>query len=94
MVTTSHVAGVPVRNANAADFGRQYGTTILTCAPAEPVSKGGVEAAAKLANADIVPTAMNLRPEYDSLADLETACADFTETINTKVHTATKKDSS
>lgn len=91
MITTSHVAGVPVRNAKAADFGRQYGTTILTCAPADPASKGGVEAAVKLAKADIVPTAMNLRSEYDSFVEVEKACADFTETINTKVHAAWKK---
>jgi transposase len=47
-VTVEHIAGVPVRNAEAVSFGRHYGTTVLTCAPADPASKGGVEAAVKI----------------------------------------------
>ncbi|OMH23722.1 transposase, partial [Tersicoccus phoenicis] len=42
-VTVSHVAGVPVRNQQTVDFARHYGLTVLTCQPADPASKGGVE---------------------------------------------------
>ena len=33
MVTVEHIAGVPVRNAEAVSFGRHYGVSMLTCAP-------------------------------------------------------------
>ena len=59
-VTTGHIAGVPVRNRAAVTFGRYYGISVLTCEPADPASKGGVENAVKLAKADIVPTETNL----------------------------------
>ena len=59
-VTTGHIAGVPVRNRAAVTFGRYYGISVLTCQPADPASKGGVENAVKLAKADIVPTETNL----------------------------------
>ena len=61
-VTTGHIAGVPVRNRAAVTFGRYYGISVLTCEPADPASKGGVENAVKLAKADIVPTETNLLP--------------------------------
>jgi hypothetical protein len=35
---------------------------VLTCEPADPASKGGVEAAVKISKADLVPTDTNLRP--------------------------------
>jgi hypothetical protein len=54
-VTTGHIAGVPVRNRAAVTFGRYYGISVLTCEPADPASKSGVENAVKLAKADIVP---------------------------------------
>ena len=63
-VTTGHIAGVPVRNRAAVTFGRYYGISVLTCQPADPASKGGVENAVKLAKADIVPTETNLLPQY------------------------------
>lgn len=47
MVTTDHVAGVPVRNKGIVEFAKHYSVTVLTCQPADPASKGGVEAAAK-----------------------------------------------
>ena len=47
-VTVEHIAGVPVRNREAVSFGRHYGVTVLTCEPADPASKGGVEAAVKI----------------------------------------------
>ena len=59
-VTVEHIAGVPVRNGEVVSFGRHYGATVLTCAPADPASKGGVEAAVKISKADLVPTEANL----------------------------------
>ena len=55
-VTVDHIAGVPVRNREAVTFGRHYGITVLTCEPADPASKGGVEASVKISKADLVPT--------------------------------------
>ena len=42
-------------------FGRHYGVSVLTCEPADPAAKGGVEASVKVAKADLVPTDTNLR---------------------------------
>lgn len=72
-VTTGHIAGVPVRNRQAVTSGRHYGLSVLTCEPADPASKGGVENAVKLAKADIVPTETNLLPQYESFAAVEAA---------------------
>ena len=68
-VTTGHIAGVPVRNRAAVTFGRYYGISVLTCQPADPASKGGVENAVKLAKADIVPTETNLLAQYATFAE-------------------------
>ena len=88
-VTTGHIAGVPVRNRAAVTFGRYYGISVLTCEPADPASKGGVENAVKLAKADIVPTDTNLLPQYATFAQVETACAEFVTDINSRVHRTT-----
>ena len=56
-----HPRRVPVRNRETVSFGRHHGVTVLTCQPADPASKGGVEASVKLAKADLVPTDTNLR---------------------------------
>ena len=90
-VTTAHVAGVPVRNQQTLDFARHYGVTVLTCQPADPASKGGVEAAVKLAKADLVPTDTNLRAEYASFAALEAACEAFMDHVNQREHRATRR---
>src|SRR4029434_10526068 len=42
-VTVEHVAGVPVRNPQTVAFARHYSTSVQTCLPADPASKGGVE---------------------------------------------------
>ncbi len=70
-------------------FGRYYGISVLTCEPADPASKGGVENAVKLAKADIVPTETNLLPQYGSFADVEAACSQFVTEINARVHRMT-----
>lgn len=91
-VTTGHIAGVPVRNRHAVTFARYYGVSVLTCEPADPAaSKGGVENAVKLAKADVVPTDTNLLTQYDSFAEVEAACAAFTDQINTRVHRTTRR---
>ena len=90
-VTVDHVAGVPVRNQAVVSFGRHYGVTVLTCQPADPASKGGSEASVKLAKADLVPTETNLLPAYESFAELEAACAEFTAMINARVHRLTRR---
>jgi len=90
-VTVEHVAGVPVRNREIVSFGRHYGVTVLTCAPADPASKGGVEASVKVAKADLVPTDTNLRPEYGSFAELEAACEEFMVQVNSRVHRVTRR---
>jgi transposase len=90
-VTTAHVAGVPVRNRQTLDFARHYGITVLTCQPADPATKGGVEASVKLAKADIVPTETNLREEYASFAELEAACQEFMDEVNHREHRATRR---
>jgi len=90
-VTTAHVAGVPVRNQQTLDFARHYGVTVLTCQPADPATKGGVEASVKLAKADLVPTDTNLRPGYASFAELEAACEAFMDEVNNREHRATRR---
>ncbi len=90
-VTTMHIAGVPVRNRDTVSFAKYYGTTVLTCQPADPASKGGVERSVQIAKADLVPTATNLRNEYASFADLEAACQAFMSEINEKEHRVTKR---
>lgn len=90
-VTVDHVAGVPVRNQEVVSFGRHYAVTVLTCQPADPAGKGGVEASVKLAKADLVPTDTNLLPAYDGFAELETACGEFTAMVNAGVHRVTRR---
>lgn len=90
-VTVSHVAGVPVRNLQTVDFARYYGVTVLTCQPADPASKGGVENAVKVAKADIVPKDTNLREAYGSFAEVEQACEEFMAHINAREHRSTKR---
>jgi transposase len=53
--------------------GRHYGITIRTCVPADPQSKGGVEATVRIAKADLVPTEANLLEQYATFAELEHA---------------------
>ena len=90
-VTVSHVAGVPVRNQQTVSFARHYGITVLTCQPADPASKGGVEASVKVAKADIVPKDTNLRPEYASFAEVEAACGAFMDMVNNREHRVTRR---
>lgn len=90
-VTVSHIAGVPVRNQQTVDFAHHYSVSVLTCQPADPASKGGVESSVKLAKADIVPKDINLLPEYASFAEVEAACDAFMERVNNREHRATRR---
>ena len=90
-VTSEHVAGIPVRNAQMLEFCKHYGLTIATCVPADPASKGGSENAVKIAKADLVPTETNLLAEYGSFAELQSACAEFCGQVNNRVHRVTRR---
>jgi len=90
-VTVEHVAGIPVRNAAAVEFGRHYGLTVATCVPYDPASKGGSESTVKLAKADLVPTDANLAGEYASFAELEAACEGFCGQVNARPHRITRR---
>jgi hypothetical protein len=90
-VTVEHVAGIAVRNATIVEVSRHYGLTIATCEPADPQSKGGSEATVKIAKADLVPTAHNLREEYADWQALEQACEEFMADVNTRPHRATRE---
>ena len=90
-VTVEQVAGVPVRNQGAVEFGRHYGLTVATCVPYDPASKGGSESTVKLAKADFVPTDANLLGEYASFTELEAACAAFCDLANARPHPVTRR---
>ncbi len=90
-VTVEHVAGIAVRNQGMVDWSRHYGVTVLTCEPADPASKGGSEATVKIAKADLVPKDTNLLASYASFAELELACEEFCEQVNTRTHRVTRR---
>ncbi|MGH2892709.1 MAG: IS21 family transposase [Solirubrobacteraceae bacterium] len=90
-VTVEHVCGIAVRNRTIVEVSRHYGLTIQTCEPADPQSKGGVEATVKIAKADLVPTDHNLRDEYEDWQALERACQSFMADVNTRPHRATRQ---
>jgi transposase len=90
-VTTSHVAGLPVRNQQMVAAARHYGITVATCVPADPESKGGSEATVRIAKADLVPTEANLLPAYERFGELKEACQSWCEEVNERPHRETRK---
>jgi transposase len=88
-VTAEHVAGIPIRHPDMAAAGRHYGTQIATCVPADPESKGGSEATVRIAKADLVPTAANLRDDYHTFVELRAEAAIWCEQVNTRPHRET-----
>jgi len=82
---------VAVRNPQIVSVGRHYGLTVATCVPADPESKGGSEATVRVARADVVPTEHNLRSEYEDFAQLEAACVELGDRINTREHRVTRR---
>ena len=90
-VTDHHLCGIAVRNQATLALSRYYGVTIATCVPFDPESKGGSEATVKLAKADLVPTEYNLLGDYRSFAELEVACAEVSDALNTRPHAVTRR---
>jgi transposase len=90
-VTVEHIAGIPVRNPKLVAFAEHYSVIVHTCVPADPASKGGTESSVKIGKADLVPKDTNLLPEYSSFAELEAACVEFCEKVNTRAHRVTKR---
>src|SRR4051794_1590864 len=90
-VSVDHVAGIAVRNPQIVAVARHYGFTIETCVPADPQSKGGSEATARIAKADLIPPEHNLRASYGSFAELEQACQDFCDRVNLREHRVTRR---
>ncbi|MEU1600903.1 hypothetical protein ABZ468_51410 [Streptomyces sp. NPDC005708] len=50
--------------------------------PADPAAKGGTEAPVRITKPDLVPTTVNLRPQYAGVPELQDACEDFTTEMN------------
>jgi len=90
-VSVDHLCGMAVRNPQIVSVGRHYGLTIATCVPADPESKGGSEATVRIAKADLVSTEHNLRGEYADFAELELACVELCERVNTREHRITRR---
>ena len=90
-VSVDHVCGMAVRNPQIVSVGRHYGLTVATCVPADPESKGGSEATVRVARADLVPTAHNLRGEYEDFAQLEYACIELCDRVNAREHRITRR---
>ena len=90
-VTDCHIAGIAVRNETAVSVSRYYGTTIVTCVPYDPESKGGSESTVKIAKADLVPTEYNLLTSYNSFDELERAAEALSHTLNNRIHIVTNR---
>jgi transposase len=90
-VSVDHLCGIAVRNPQIVSVGRHYGLTIATCVPADPESKGGSEATVRIAKADLVPTEHNLRGEYEDFGQLDEACVELCDRINTREHRITRR---
>jgi hypothetical protein len=90
-VWVDQVCGIAVRNPRIVEVARHYRLTIANCVPADPESKGGSEATVRVAKADLVPTDHNLRPSYESFAELEAACAGFCGRVNAREHRVTRR---
>ncbi len=90
-VTDRHIAGVAVRNEVMVSVANYYGVTVCTCVPADPESKGGSEAAVRVAKADLVPTAANLLDEYSDFDELGAACRAQMDVVNHRVHAVTRR---
>ncbi|MEX2501244.1 MAG: IS21 family transposase, partial [Trueperaceae bacterium] len=90
-VTMQHVAGIAVRNPVIAQVGEHYGVTVASCVPADPETKGGSEATVKIAKADLLPLATNLRGEYDTFEQLEAACWAWEARVNGRMHRVTRR---
>jgi hypothetical protein len=90
-VTIDRVAGLAVRHPEMVSAVRHYGMAVETCVPYDPETKGGSEATVRVAKADLVPTEANLLDAYPSFGALAAACDAFSETVNARPHTETRR---
>lgn len=90
-VTDGFVRGLASRNTLALSVATYYGTSLHTCVPYDPESKGGVEATVKVAKADLVPTEANLRDACRSFTELAEACTAQMEVLNARPHAVTRR---
>ena len=90
-VSTDHVCGLAVRHPEMVAAGRFYGLAVVTCVPYDPETKGGSESTVKVAKADLVPTEANLLDEYATFAELVAASEEFTDRVNARPHTETRR---
>ena len=90
-VSIDHVCGLAVRNPRIVSVGRHYGLTVATCVPSDPESKGGSEATVRIARADLVSTEHNLGGEYADFGQLEDACVELCDRVNTREHRVTRR---
>ncbi len=87
----NHIAGVAVINSKMVTFASAYGFSMQTCVVYDPASKGGVEAAVRVAKADLCPRDTNLIESYSCIAELEAACAAYTTSVNSRIHATSNK---
>jgi hypothetical protein len=85
-MSVDQVCGIAARNPPIVPVGRHNGLTIATCVPADPRPKGGLEATARAAQADLVPTEHDLPDEHESFAAPERGCQEFVADVNTRQH--------
>ena len=90
-VTDRHIAGIAVRKRTAVDVSRYNGVSLVTCVPADPETKGGSEAALRVAKADLVPTEYNLLNNFGCFAELEAACEALCGELNGRPHSVTPR---
>ena len=84
-VTVDPATGVLARHPGLVAAARHYGSQIHPCTPYDPRAVGGEKAAARISPADLVPTQVNLRGEYGSLAELRSACAELCARANSRI---------
>jgi len=90
-VTVDRIAQIAVRHPMIVSAGVHYGMQIKTCRPADPESKGGVEATVRISTADLVPTDANLLEDYENFDALKTACDQFMVRVNSRAHKETRR---
>jgi hypothetical protein len=90
-VTDCHIAGIAVRREAAVDLSRYYGTTIVTCVPYDPESKGGSERTVAIAKADLVPTDYNLLGDYKDFDSLAASAKEVADSFNHREHSVTRQ---
>jgi hypothetical protein len=90
-VSMDRIAGVSVRHPEVVAFGSHYGLRIVTCAPADPESKGGSESTVRVAKADLVPTECNLLPAYPTFPSLVEGCDKLSDDLNGREHRESRR---